>query len=38
MYFCITELGYKPEIWSDVLVIRDWSMLRTLSLSNFGDT
>ena len=36
--YCVAELDGQREYWSDVLLERDWSMLRLLNLSNYRNT
>lgn len=36
MYF-ITKLALLSEDWSDVLLAKDWSVLKDLILSNHGN-
>ena len=36
--YCVDDLDDKSEYWSDVLLERDWSMLRLLNLSNYRNT
>ena len=36
--YCVTELDRQSDYWSDVLVERDWSLLKGLYLGNYGNT
>lgn len=30
------KIGFENEIWSEVLLIRDWTEVRTLKLGNYN--
>mgnify|MGYP000855967345 CR=1 FL=1 len=36
--YCVGDSDGQSEYWSDVLLERDWSMLKQLSLRNYGNT
>ena len=36
--YCADDLDEQSEHWSDVLSERDWSMLKSLQLCNYGNT